>query len=41
VLPALTNVQLQTSTSSADATSTLVQFVVVADVKPAGSGASS
>lgn len=39
VLPALTNVQLQSSTAAG--ASGVVTFVVVADVKPPGSGASS
>ncbi len=43
VLPALTNVQLQTSTSGSgsDVASAVVQFVVIADVKLPGSEASS
>lgn len=41
VLPALSNVQLQTSANSNSGTAKLVQFVIVADVKVVGAGASS
>ena len=41
VLPALANVQLQTSAVDAGAAAGIVQFVIVADVKAPGSGASS
>ena len=41
VLPALANVQLQTSAVDPGAAAGIVQFVVVADVKAPGSGASS
>jgi Tfp pilus assembly protein PilN len=41
VLPALANVQLQTSAVDPGAESKIVQFVIVADVKAPGSGASS
>jgi hypothetical protein len=41
VLPALANVQLQTSAVDSGASSGIVQFVIVADVKAPGSGASS
>jgi Tfp pilus assembly protein PilN len=41
VLPALANVQLQTSAADPGATSRIVQFVIVADVKAPGTGATS
>ena len=41
VLPALANVQLQTSAVDPGAAAGIVQFVIVADVKAPGSGASS
>lgn len=41
VLPALTNVQLQTSSSDAAGASSVVTFVIIADVKAPGAGASS
>lgn len=41
ILPALDNVQLQTSSSSPDATTSIVQFVIVADVKTPGTVATS
>ena len=41
VLPALANVQLQTSAVDSGATAGIVQFIIVADVKAPGTGASS
>lgn len=41
ILPALDNVQLQTSSSSPDGTTSIVQFVIVADVKTSGSEVTS
>lgn len=41
ILPSLTNVQLQTSAVDPAGTSGVVQFIVVADVKAPGTGASS
>lgn len=41
LLPSLANVQLQTSSTGAEGTSSIVQFVILADVKTPGSGASS
>ena len=41
VLPALANVQLQTSVADPGAKSRIVQFVIVADVKAPGTGAST
>lgn len=41
ILPSLANVQLQTSSALTDGATGIVQFVILADVKAPGSGASS